>query len=247
MSVLPPARLGLKLPFVVLAAAALGGASARASQVRGRIDGQETLTPAVFVEAARPDAHRFTWREPSPTVRAEFRALTANPSRELCIAALTTGSAPAHDPVAVRITGGRTLPATLVTGAGWRLAFENRDPFPHRLYVVGRQDWKAETIEPKSSRQWTPPGPGRYEIRDELFPSVRTYVVVDAQVVSSVYPGRDGAFAFPDLPAGELTLRAYFDGRPVGRPLSVVSKERGLIELRDPLSVVDSAAGKPAP
>jgi plastocyanin len=252
MPVLPRATLRRRpktAPLLVLAVLATGvliDASASGGQVKGRIDGQETLTPAVFVEAAKTESHRFTWREPSPTVRAEFRALTANPSRDVCIAALSSSASPPHDPILVRITGGRTLPTTLVIGPGVRLSFENHDPFPHRLYVVGRQDWKAETIESKANRQWTAPGPGRYEIRDELFPSVRSYVVVEPQVVAIAFPGRDGAFAL-DLPAGEFTLKAYFDGRAVGRALSVVTKDRGLVELREPLSVSDASGGKSTP
>jgi hypothetical protein len=232
-------------PLLLLATAGSLAATAWGGQVKGRIDGQETLVPAVFLEAAKPDSHRFTWREPSPTVRAEFRALTANPSRDVCIAALAAAAPPTQNPILVRITGGRTLPTTLVIAPGTRLSFENHDPFPHRLYIVGSTTWRAETIDSNRHRDWSaPPGQGRYEIRDELFPSVRSFVNVEPQVAAMAFPGRDGAFAF-DLPAGEYTLRAYFDGHPVGKAVSVVTKERGLVDLKDPLSVADT--GKPAP
>ena len=144
----------------------------------------------MFVEAAKPESHRFTWREPSPTVRAEFRALTANPSRDICIAALSSAAPAPHDPILVRITGGRTIPTTLVVAPGTRLSFENHDPFPHRLYIVSSPVWKAETIDSARHRDWSaPPGQGRYEIRDELFPSVRSYVVVEPQVADDRLPG----------------------------------------------------------
>jgi len=240
------------LPLLLIAAAASLAAAlpslsatAWAGQVKGRIDGQDTLIPAVFVEASKPDSHRFTWREPSPTVRAEFRALTANPSRDVCIAALAEAPPPPHDPILVRITGGRTLPTTLVVSPGTRLSFENHDPFPHRLYIVSSTTWRAETIDSNRHREWTaPPGKGRFEVRDELFPSVRSFVNVEPLVAAIAFPGRDGAFAL-DLPAGNFTLRAYFDGHPVGRALSVTTKDKGLVELKDPLSV--SEAGKSAP
>lgn len=206
--------------------------------MRGRIDGQDELSPAVFIEAAKPDSHRFVWREPSPTVRAEFRRLSANPSRDICIAAISTAPPPPQEPILVKITGGRTLPTTLVVAPGVRLSFENHDPFPHRLYIVGSQTWKAETIDPNRQRLWSaPPGQGRYEIRDELFPSVRSYVVVEPQVAAITFPGRDGAFAFLDLPAGEYVLKAYFDGHQVGRTVNVVTRDHGAIELHEPLSV----------
>lgn len=252
MRVLPLSRPALPRLFpraslLVLAAVALLDAQASGGQVKGRIDGQETLIPAVFVEAAKPDSHRFTWREPSPTVRAEFRALTANPSRDVCIAALATTTPPPHDPILVRITGGRTLPTTLVVAPGVRLSFENHDPFPHRLYIVGSTTWKAETIDSSRHREWSaPPGQGKFEIRDELFPSVRSYIVVEPQVVGIAFPGRDGAFAL-NLPAGDYTLKAYFDGHPVGRPVSVAAKDKALVELKEPLPVSESGAGKSAP
>ena len=233
------------MPLLLVVGAALLASSAWGGGVKGRIDGQETLVPAVFVEAAKPESHRFTWREPSPTVRAEFRALTANPSRDVCIAALATTPPPQHEPILVRITGGRTLPTTLVIAPGTRLSFENHDPFPHRLYIVGSTTWRAETIDSNRHREWSaPPGQGRYEVRDELFPSVRSYVNVEPLVAAIAFPGRDGAFGL-DLPAGEYTLRAYFDGHPVGRALNVTTKDRGIVDLRDPLVVSDT--GKPSP
>jgi hypothetical protein len=238
-------RLRLPVAAAAIAIATVAG-GASGGQVKGRIDGQSTLLPAVFVEAAKPESHRFTWREPSATVRAEFRALSANPSRDVCIAALSTSPPPPHDPILVRITGGRTLPTTLVIAPGVRLSFENHDPFPHRLYIVGSTTWRAETIESNRHRDWSaPPGQGRYEIRDELFPSVRSFVVVEPQVVGIAFPGRDGAFGI-DLPAGEYTLKAYFDGHQVGHAVNVATKERGIVELKDPLSVSDTAGGKPS-
>jgi plastocyanin len=219
-------------------------ATAFAGPVRGRITGQEKLIPDEYVEASKPDSHRFTWREPSPTVRAEFRALSGSPSRDLCIAALSSNNAPTHDPILVRITGGHTIPTTLVISPGTRLSFENHDPFPHRLFSVGNAAWGAETIEPGRRREWSAPaGAGRFEFRDELFPSVRSFVVVDPQVAEIAYPGRDGAFTM-SLPSGEFVLKAYFGGKQVGRAVNIVSKDRTL-ELRDPLNVGEAPDGKP--
>ncbi len=233
-------RCARSIPLLVFAVAVSVGLPASGGQVRGRIDGQEGLIPSVFVEASKPESHRFTWREPSPTVRAEFRALTANPSRDVCIAALASNPPAAHDPILVRITGGRTLPTTLVVAPGQRLSFENHDPFPHRLFMVGSNTWKAETIESNRHREWSaPPGQGRFEIRDELFPSVRSYVIVEPQAVAIAFPGRDGGFAF-DLPGGEYTLKAYFDGHQVGRAVNVIAKDKGPVELKDPLPVSES-------
>lgn len=228
------------LPSVLLALTLAGGALA--GPVKGHITGQDKLVPDVYAEAAKPDSHRWIWREPSPTVRAEFRALSANPSREICIAAVESASAAAQKPILIKITGGRTIPSTIAVSPGTRLAFENRDPFPHQLYVVNSTTWKSEVINPGSRREWSaPPGAGRFEIRDELFPSVRTYVVVDPGVVDVAYPGHDGAFAFQDLPAGDYVLKAYFQGKPVGKAVSVSVKGNSLVDLKDPLNLAEGA------
>lgn len=218
---------------------------ANAGPVKGRITGQEKLVPDVYAEAAKPDARRFTWREPSPTVRAEFRALSANPSRDICVAALGAGNAPAGEAKLIKVTGGHAIPTDIVVTPGTRLSFENRDPFPHRLYVVGQAAWKAENIAPAARREWTAPGgQGKFEFRDEATPSLRFYVNVEPQVVDIAYPGRDGNFAMRDLPSGDYTLQAFFNGRRVGRPLSVSAKDRSLVDLKDALVVGEAGDGK---
>jgi hypothetical protein len=218
-----------------------------AGPVKGHIAGQEKLVPDVYTEAAKPDSHRWIWREPSPTVRAEFRALSGNPSRDLCIAALSANNAPAHDPILIRLTGAHTIPTTIVVSPGTRLSFENHDPFPHRLYVVGNPAWKAENIEVGRHRDWTAPnGQSRFEFRDELFPSVRTFVVVEPQVMEIAFPGRDGAFQL-NLPAGDFVLKAYFGGTQVGRPVALTSTDCQPYEVKDPLNVGEASDGKPSP
>jgi hypothetical protein len=217
--------------------------SAFAGSVRGRISGQDKLLPDVYVEAAKADAHRFTWREPSPTVRAEFRNLSANPSRDVCIAAFSSANQPTHEPILVKVTGGHTIPTTLVVPPGTRLSFENRDPFPHRLYNVGNDAWKAEDTNAGGRREFTAVAAGRLEFRDQLFPSVRMYVVVDPQVVDIAFPGRDGSFGM-NLPGGEYVLKAFFNGKQVGRAVSVTAKEKGNIDIKEPLNVGDGEGAK---
>jgi plastocyanin len=233
-------RRAVVASVLALLVGATVASAAFAGPVRGRISGQEKLVPDVYAEAAKADAHRWVWREPSPTVRAEFRALSANPSRDICIAAVESAAAPAHEPILIKITGGRTVPTTIAVAPGTRLSFENRDPFPHRLFQTGSTVWKAETIAPGARREWTATGAGRFEFQDELFPSVRSYVVVDPGVVDVAYPGHDGAFAFAQLAPGDYVLKAFFQGKPVGRPLAVTVKGNNLLDVKDPLSLGDS-------
>jgi hypothetical protein len=229
----------------VLTAVALLSVSGQAGapNVKGKITGQDKLVPDVYAEAAKPESRRWTWREPSPSVAAQFRTLSADPSRDLCIAATTSGNAGAQEAIRMTVTGGRVFPTTIVVSPGTPLAFKNFDPFKHRLYVVGNPSFRAEDMAPNQVRSWSAAGAGKYEIRDELFPSVRTFVIVDAQVVQVTYPGRDGAFGL-SLPAGEYVLKAFFGGRHVGKPITVNAKEKSTVELKDPLNVATGGEEK---
>jgi hypothetical protein len=224
-------------------AAALGLAAfavpAHGAQVRGKIAGAEKLIPEVYSEIAKSE-HRYTWREPSPTVRPDFRVLSANPSRDVCIAAISTGTAQKHDPIQITVTGGHTFPSTIVVSPQTVISFVNHDPFTHRLFQEGNEaGFKPEDMQSNGHREWTAPGPGRYEFRDKLAPTLRFYVVVDLGVVEVVYPGHNGAFAFRDLPTGDYFLKAFFDGKQVGKPLQVVAT-RGTVELKEPLTLEET-------
>jgi hypothetical protein len=200
--------LGLGLPAV-----AFGG------QVKGKLLGLEKLINPVWHEAKDVGSHRFSWREPSPTVRAEFRNLFAYAPKEVCIAALASSAQqPPALPLLITVGGGRTTPVTVVVAPGTRLHFENRDPFAHKLYGVGQSTFPAGETAALQARDWTAPGPGRYEIRDELSPSIRSWVIVEPNVAAISYPTPQGLFLIPQLAPGEYTLKVFFAGNSVGTP-----------------------------
>jgi len=225
-------------PLVVFASALASGpllAGPPPEVLKGKIAGWEKLAPQVQAEAAKNDSHRYTWREPSPTVKQDFRRLSASPSRDICVAALSATPSQAHEPLSVKVTGGRMTPATVALPPGSRLSFKNADPFPHVLYEVKNDKWAANPTGPGSTREWAASAPGVHEIRDQLFPSVVAYIVVDPGVVEMAFPDREGGFTM-SLPPGDYSLRAFFEGKPVGREMQGVHvAERGLLELREPL------------
>ncbi len=226
---------------VIMVALVLASGALRAgpppATVKGRVVGWEKVSPQVYTEAAKSDARRYTWREPSPTVKQEFRRLSANVSRDFCVAAFSSTPPQAHEPLAIKVTGGRMTPATVVLSPGSRLSFRNLDPFPHVFFEAGNDKWAPNPTGPGSTREWAASAVGLHEIRDQLFPSVIMYVVVDPAVVEFAFPDRDGSFSMP-LPQGEYTFRAFFDGKQVGRESSATKVgERGFVELREPLLV----------
>ncbi len=219
-----------------LAAAPSLAGNAAPGALKGKILGWEKLIAQVYADASKIDAHRYTWREPSPTVKQEFRKLSANVSRDVCVAAFVSGTAPAHDGKIVMVTGGRVTPSTIVVSPGSRIVFKNADPFPHSLYEVGNATWAANPTAPGSQRDWAGTAPGVHEFRDELFPSVVMHIVVDPQAIEFAFPDHDGAFTMT-LPAGEYTLKVFFDGKPVSKPLEAVHVGDKGLELKDPIAV----------
>jgi hypothetical protein len=216
-------------------AATTGTLLAAGVGVRGKVVGWEKLIPQAYSEAAA-DPHRYTWREPSPTVKSDFRKLSANVSRDVCIVAVGAGGAQPHDALAVRLSGGRLTPSTIVLSPGSRLSFKNADPFPHQLYEVGDDKWAANPTAAGSTREWAAATPGVHVIRDQLFPSVVMYVTVDPNAAEFTFPDRDGVFSLA-VPPGDYTLKAFFEGKQVGKSLEGVHVGAGGLELRDPFNV----------
>lgn len=217
---------------------------ALAATIKGQVSGHDRLINPVWAEAAKPGAHRFTWREPSPTVRAEFRQLFGLAPKELCIAAVSTEEVkPPQVPILVTIGGGRTTPVTIVVAPGTRLRFRNNDPFKHNLFAVGEASFPASVMAIAAERDWTAPGPGTYELRDHLAPSLRSWVVVLPKVAAIGYPGRDGSFVLNGLQEGNYQLQPFFAGKPIGTPRSVSIEKKDLDISKQPLPVADTGDG----
>ncbi len=209
--------------------------------VKGHIQGGDTLLNPVWNEAKDPKSHRYSFRTPSTSVGKQAKRLTAHLPKELCIAALHKegGGTPRGTPVPVGVSGGRTSPVTLVVSEGTPVQFINYDPFPHRLFDSGKDGgFGPEDMKPGGSRTWKPPKSGTFEIRDALFPSVRSWVVVEPRTAQTTYPTLAGDYAVHDLDPGAYEFQAYFMGKAVGKPLSFdVKKAPDEQEIRDPLVV----------
>jgi len=219
----PRTSAALALATAALLAIPIVAVAAGPVTVKGRTVGGGKLLNPVWEEARDPKLHRYTFREPSATVRQDVRTLTAFLPKELCIAALVDGDGKAlKAPLRMVVAGGRTSPVTLVVAKGQAIQFDNQDPFSHKLYVTGADPKGFQPVEtgPSKTRTWTPPGPGKYEIRDKLAPSVRSWIVVEPHVVSVGYPDRKGDFQI-DLDPGKYKLRGYFMGEPIGTELDV--------------------------
>ena len=229
----------LRLLPVVLVVLPLSGI-AEAGPVKGKVSAPEKLVPQVYTDAAKLDAHRYTWREPSPTVKKEVRDLGANPTRDICVVALSSNAAPKHDDVTVNVTGGRTYWSTLVVSPGTKLVFLSRDPFPHKMYLSGNDSFKPDEMLGGGRREWTAPSQGTYTFLDKNFPSLKMVVTVEPGAVDFAFPTHAGAYTFANLPVGDYVVKAYFEGKPVGKPAPVGVKASGA-EVKDTINLGEAS------
>jgi hypothetical protein len=156
--------------------------------------------------------------------------------KELCIAAIAQGSQPPKPAVLVRVGGGRTTPVTIVVPPKTKLTFKNTDPFVHRLYAVGLKSFAPNDTARGGEREWSPPKEGVYEIRDELAPSLRMWVVAEPNVAAIAYPSMKGEFALKVDEPGDYSVQTFFAGKKVGPavPVSVAGKD---VTIKAPLVV----------
>jgi plastocyanin len=236
----------MRAPTALLLAAglALVPSTAGAARVKGQLQGFRSLQNPVWAEAKDPKNHGYSFREPVPTVRSEFRRPFPHIPKELCIAALAARPQKAQPPVLIRVGGGRTTPVTIVVTPGTRLTFQNTDPFKHKIYGVGIKTFASSETGPGATRDWSVPEAGVFEIRDEAAPSLRMWIVSEPNVAQVAYPSMKGEFSITVQEPGDYTVQAYFSGKKVGAPMPVTVTEKDL-ELKQPIKV--DSGGPPAP
>lgn len=192
---------------------------ASAAQIKGKITGHQHLLNPVWSELKEAASHTYTFREPSPTVSANMRRLFPHIPTEICLVALGAVAKTKVPERIVRVAGGRTSAMTLVVPPGTPLKFRNGDPFNHRMFGVDVATFGASDMKPGAERVWTVPGPGTFELRDELVPSLRMWVIGEPKAAAVAFPALDGSFTLDLEEPGDYTIQAYFAGKPVGTPL----------------------------
>lgn len=238
--------LGLALGLAVFVLGAPRPASAENKLIKGKVANYRSLSNPVWDEARDPKKHGFSFREPVPTVRSEFRHLFPHIPKELCIVALADSKqAPQKTPILIRVGGGRTTPVTIVVPPGTQLQFKNTDPFKHRLFAVDQPTFQPSDVIKGAHRDWLVRDQGSFEIRDEAAPSLRMWVVSDPKVAAIAYPSLKGDFALSVPGEGAYTVQAYFAGKKVG-PAVPVEVKGGTVELKAPIKVAADPKKAPA-
>lgn len=210
--------------------------SAAAQKIIGTVKGFEHLENPVWVEAKDPKQKGYSFREMVPTVPAKYRKLFPHIPKEMCLVALAEEPQKAQLPTLVRVGGGRTTPVTIVVTPGTKLVFENTDPFKHRLYIPGDSKFPPSDTQKGGKREWTAAAAGTFEIRDELAPSLRMWVVAEPNVSSIAYPSIKGAFKLTVAEPGNYVVQAYFAGEKVGPAVPTIVGA-GDVAIKKPLVV----------
>ena len=139
----PPAPVRLRLVGWVALFTLLVPASAEAARITGRVDGFRNLLNPVWADARDPKQHGYSFREPVPTVRAEFGGSFPMLRRR----SASLPSPPAAEGRRQRSRSAWAAAARRRSRSSSRrarcLRFQNTDPFKHRLYGVGIKTFHA--------------------------------------------------------------------------------------------------------
>ena len=216
---------------------------ASAAHVRGLLVGYQNLVNPVWEEGKDAERHLYSFREPVPTVRAEFRRLFPHIPKELCVVAIAAEKVAAQKPVLIRVGGGRTTPVTIVVLPGTQLQFQNTDPFSHRLYAVGVPTFPASDTVKGGVRSFNAPASGTVEIRDEAAPSLRMWVISLPNVAAVAYPSLKGEFALSVDTPGDYRIQTFFAGKKVGPEMPVKIGTADVDISKAPLKVADEPKG----
>jgi hypothetical protein len=229
---------------VLVLTSGLSSAALAGGKLKGKVDGFTQLTSEAQANATKSETRRFQWREGSASVKPEFRTKGVNPAHQIVVALLAAAKPGPALPVSLTLAGLGYLPGTWVVQPSTAIRFVNADVFPHKPSVVGVPEWKSEVIAATGRRDWTAPATaGAFELRDDAFPSARGFLVVEPNVAGTASPAADGSFTI-DVPAGEYTLRAYFEGKAIGEARTVTVSEGAPTQLAQPLALI--APGAPA-
>lgn len=207
-------RLGM--PGLVLLGLALLSPDVDAARVKGQVANFMELESPVWAEARDPKNRGYSFREPVPTVPSRYRKLFPHIPKELCVALISKEAQKPPKPILIRVGGGRTTPGTIVVPPGTRFTFQNTDPFTHQLFAVDMPTFTPANTIRGATRDWTVPSAGSFEIRDKRAPSLRMWIVAEANVAAIAYPNLKGEFLLEAKEPGDYEIQAFFAGKKVG-------------------------------
>ena len=216
--------------FLIPAALALSlavGTRAEAAKVVGKITVTDEFRRAILDDAKAPTAVKpGYWSEPNGVRDVEPPFVT--PSSDLGVVLIREG-APTPKPdeaIEVDVRAGGLAKNVVVVRPGTAVKFRSIDPFDHELYVPAFDDFKPEKQSRGAFRTVEFAREGVYEVRCQLMPHFRGWIVVTAAtfVLSAE---ANGAFSIDGLAVGKYTLRIFCRGKWILEQSFTIENERG--------------------
>ncbi len=198
--------------LTIAAITALSTTAVIAADLRGALQGGDSLSPSARAE---PPRYRGSfWDAPNGAVT--LTAPRANIERDVGVVLTGPGIAESTQGLTIAVEGGRCRPGTVVISPRTNLTLDNRDLLAHELFAVARGQTErvipAEVTSAGTRRQVSFATAGVYEIRDVRQPSFRCWVVVGPGQGRVLAVNSTGAFAAVGLGDGEFTATAWYEG-----------------------------------
>lgn len=188
--------------LVMVALMALAASSAKAGEVKGRVEMPDACSPSV-----------------SPAV------VTLEPTGELARPSPPKGSAKV-DLVNVNQHGLQFEPRVRVATVGQTIRFTNQDGETHNVHIITPGFAFNESMKPNEPKDFTPARAGLIRLVCDIHSHMRGFVVVSASPWAKVCKG-GGAFHFSDVPDGRYILNAWHEmGEPLAREVEVKGASR---------------------
>ncbi len=193
-------------------ALAVVASAAAAHDLRGTLQGHDSLSPAE--RPAPPGRRAFYWEVPNGVIA--LLPSRANPERDLGVVLTGAGVTESTGPVTVPVEGGRCRPGTVVVAPGATLTLDNRDLLAHEFFLTRAADAAplvpAELTNPRTRRQMQAPPAGVYLLRDARSPAFRCWVRSGEGQGRILPVDSRGGFTATGLADGEYTVKVYFEG-----------------------------------
>lgn len=188
--------------------------------------------PRAPASDATEGARDHYWRAPNGQIDPGPAPLDA--ARETTVV-LTGSVGPSNDGCRYRVAGGDLMPRTLVVKVGEAAGLTNSDPTHHNIHTEGSDTLPPTVIGPGRAREIRIGEAGSWPLRDELYRHVSGHLVAIPDLVACASVSHQGAWRFEDIPAGEYTLKVFFEGREA-HSQSVSVGTRGDVRI-DPITL----------
>ena len=237
--------------FLIPAALALSlavGAQAEAAKVVGKLTVTDKFRRALADEDAKaPVATKpGYWNEPNAVRDVEPPFVV--PSSDLGIVLIRDGAPPPKpdEPTEVDVRAGGLGKNVVVVRPGTAVKFRSVDPFDHSLYVPALDDFKPEKQSRGAFRTIEFAREGVYEVRCQLVPHFRGWIVVTAATFV-LKADASGGFSMDGLAVGDYTLRVFFRGKWILEQKFKIENERGdfPVEVKIDKAAVGAAPAAP--